>query len=74
MLPMSLRISNADLDEFIAIYKEEFGEEISHADAHEIASRLVMLYAHPTVSVRDTDQTIAEVSRLDVAMEAACGY
>lgn len=37
--------SDADLDEFIAIYKEEFGEEIGCADASEMASRLVILCA-----------------------------
>lgn len=45
MLPSYHPIPDAALDEFIAIYKEEFGEEIGRADADEMASRLVMLYA-----------------------------
>lgn len=45
MLPKYRRIPDAYLDEFIAIYKEEYGEEIGRADAHEMTSRLVMLYA-----------------------------
>jgi hypothetical protein len=39
-----MRISDGALDEFIAIYKEEFGEELSRADALEIASNLIMIY------------------------------
>lgn len=44
MLPKYHRIPDADLDEFIAIYKEEFGEEIDRTDASEMASRVLMLY------------------------------
>lgn len=44
MLPSYHRISDKDLDEFIAIYKEEFGEELNRAEAGEMASRLVTLY------------------------------
>ncbi len=39
-----MHISEKALDEFIAIYKEEFGEEISRGDASEMAFRLVTLY------------------------------
>lgn len=45
MLPKYHRIPDAGLDELVAIYKEEFGEDINRADAHELASRLVMFYA-----------------------------
>lgn len=45
MLPRYHRIPDAELDEFIAIYREEFGEEIGRTEAAEMASRLVMLYA-----------------------------
>lgn len=44
MLPRYHRIPDAELDEFIAIYKDEFGAEIGHADASEMASRILMLY------------------------------
>lgn len=44
MLPVHHQIPDADLDDFIAIYKDEFGEGITRADASEMASRLVMLY------------------------------
>jgi len=44
MPPAYYRISDKDLDEFIAIYKEEYGEDVSRSEASEMASRLVMLY------------------------------
>jgi hypothetical protein len=37
------RFSNEALDEFIAIYKEEFGEEIDRKEATEMAWRLLTL-------------------------------
>jgi hypothetical protein len=39
-----MNITDDALDEFIAIYQEEFGEEISRAEASEMASSLLMLY------------------------------
>jgi hypothetical protein len=42
--PPYIRLTDEQLGEFIVIYKEEFGEEISRTDASEMASRLVMLY------------------------------
>ena len=39
-----MKISDAALDEFIAIYEEEIREEISRNEASEMASRLVTLY------------------------------
>jgi hypothetical protein len=40
-----MRIPDKALDEFIEIYKNEFGEDISREDANAMASRLVSLYA-----------------------------
>ena len=34
-----------DIEEFIRIYKEEFGEDLTDAQASEMAERLVRLYA-----------------------------
>lgn len=39
-----MRIIDQALDDFIELYKEEFGEEISRSEASEIAFRLVTLY------------------------------
>lgn len=39
-----MQISDDALDEFIAIYRAEFGEEISHKDASEMALRVLTLY------------------------------
>lgn len=64
MLPRYHRIPDADLDEFIAIYKEEFGDEINRADASETASRLVMLYALLSRRVPETPAAPMSVTRL----------
>lgn len=42
--PDCMRISDEALNEFIGLYKEEFGEEIDRAQASEMAFRLVTLY------------------------------
>jgi hypothetical protein len=39
-----MQISDEALNEFIAIYKTEFGEEISRKDAGEMALRVLKLY------------------------------
>jgi len=36
-------ISNEQLDEFIRLYKEQFGEELDRATAHMFALKLVQL-------------------------------
>jgi hypothetical protein len=40
----AMLISAEALDEFIAIYKEEFGEEIDRVEATEMAHRLLNLF------------------------------
>ena len=39
-----MQISEDALNEFIAIYKAEFGEDISRKDASEMALRVLKLY------------------------------
>ncbi len=39
-----MRLSQQDLDEFKQIYKEEFGEEISNAEALDMGLNLVNLF------------------------------
>jgi len=39
-----MKIPDEALNEFIEIYREEFGEDISRAEAGEMASRLLKLY------------------------------
>jgi len=41
---VAMNISEQMLNKFILIYKDEFGEEINHKEASEVASRLLMLY------------------------------
>jgi hypothetical protein len=43
-----MKISDADLQGFIAIHQEEFGEILSLAEASEMAFRLVGLYTQLT--------------------------
>ena len=44
MQPTYHRLPDKELDEFIAIYEEEFGEEISRKEASEMAFRLLTFY------------------------------
>ena len=39
-----MKIDDEDLEEFKRIYAAEFGEELSQAEASEVASRFVDLY------------------------------
>lgn len=39
-----MQISNDSLDEFMKTYQAEFGKDIFHADALEMATRLINLY------------------------------
>lgn len=39
-----MQISDEAVSEFMRIYKEEYGEELSRGEADEMASRLVTLY------------------------------
>jgi hypothetical protein len=39
-----MQISDEDLEEFRRIYKEEFGEEISLAEAQTMGNRLIELF------------------------------
>jgi hypothetical protein len=43
-----MKVSDAELQEFIAIHQEEFGETLSLAEASEMAFRLVGLYTQLT--------------------------
>jgi hypothetical protein len=39
-----MRISDEALDEFVEIYRQEFGEDISQDEASEMAIRILTLY------------------------------
>lgn len=43
-----MKISDTDLQEFISIFQEEFGETLSFAEASEMAFRLIRLYTQLT--------------------------
>jgi hypothetical protein len=55
-----MRINDTALDEFIQIYREEFGDEINRSDASEMAFRLVTLYE--TLSRRLPSDAYQELS------------
>jgi flagellin-specific chaperone FliS len=40
-----MKLSEEQIDEFIAIYKEEFNEALDHSQAEEIARNFIALYA-----------------------------
>ena len=40
----SMRLSEEAIQEFASLYKEEFGEELTKAEASEMAYRLMVLY------------------------------
>ena len=65
MVPTCHRIPDADLDEFIAIYKDELGVEISRTDASEMASRLVMLYKLLSRKLPEKQNTPPDFTRRD---------
>ena len=39
-----MKISDEQLDEFISIYNDEFGEELNHLRAQEVASGFLSFY------------------------------
>lgn len=56
-----MRITDETLDQFIELYKEEFGEEISRSEASEMAFRLITLYealARKLPAVRSTERPL----------------
>lgn len=59
-----MKLSNTDLQEFIAIYQEEFGETLSLAEASEMAFRLVNLYTQLTKTLpsEQKDTSIGDAS------------
>lgn len=42
-MPHIYQISDEELDEFIAIYEDEYGEKLDREDAREVARRLLTL-------------------------------
>jgi hypothetical protein len=54
-----MRISSEQLDEFIMIYKEAFGEEVGRSQAEDMASELLHLY-ETLISRRPTDVANSE--------------
>jgi len=41
-----MKLTHEDIEEFKQIYRDEFGEDLSDAEAHEMASRVMRLYLH----------------------------
>lgn len=54
-----MRINDSDLQEFIAIYQEEFGETLSLAEASEFAFRLVNLYTQLTKALPSEQKDVS---------------
>lgn len=54
-----MKISDDDLIEFMAIYEQEFGEQLTSAEASEMTTRLINLYmilVEPLPSEREATQ------------------
>lgn len=54
-----MKISDADLQEFIAIYQEEFGETLSLTEASEMAFLLVNLYTQLTKALPSEQNVVS---------------
>ena len=59
-------LTDADIQEFIQIYKEEFEESLSPKEAREMASRLLELYS--VLYLPPLGQPTGEPSKLDEPM------
>lgn len=55
-----MKFSDAELQEFIAIHQEEFGETLSLAEASEMAFRMVSLYTQLTKALPRENENIAK--------------
>jgi|CXWL01.1.fsa_nt_gi hypothetical protein len=55
-----MKFSDAELQEFIAIHQEEFGETLSLAEASEMAFRMVSLYTQLTKALPNETENIAK--------------
>ena len=65
MQPTYHRIPDKELDEFIAIYEEEFGEEISRKEASEMAFRLLTFYELLARKLPNEHNVLAGVTERD---------
>lgn len=61
-----MRLSDTDLQEFIAIYQEEFGEILSLAEASEMAFRMVSLYTQLTKALPSEQHITPSESQLEM--------
>jgi hypothetical protein len=65
-----MRVTDEALQEFMSIYAEQFGETISHAQASEMAQRILALYrllrqALPGTTINA--DAVSKFEHLDVA-------
>ena len=56
-------LNQADLDELKAIYKAEYGEEISDEEAIEMGNRLIRVFAVLTRVPKNTPLAVPEQAR-----------
>jgi hypothetical protein len=64
-----MTFEDKDLNEFLTLYEEEFGERLSEQDASYMASRLVTLYealARPLPSEKGQFTDSVDHAKLDV--------
>ncbi|OHA79391.1 MAG: hypothetical protein A2747_03095 [Candidatus Yonathbacteria bacterium RIFCSPHIGHO2_01_FULL_44_41] len=54
-----MRLSEADLHEFIEIYREESGETLSLAEASEMTFRLIHLYTQLTKALPSEQKDVS---------------
>jgi len=60
-----MELSDADIDEFMLIYKEEIGKDISRSDAYELAYRFLAGFKAaykpiPTIAQEVNDTLVGE--------------
>jgi len=64
-----MTFEDKDLNEFLTLYEEEFGEHLSIQDASHMASRLITLYealARPLPSEKEQFTDSVDHAKLDV--------
>lgn len=57
-----VKVSDEALDEFVALYKDEFKEDLTRAEASEMVHRLLMLYELLSQKLPDGESAPASIS------------
>lgn len=69
-----MRISDQTLDEFIELYREEFGNAIGRSEASEMAFRLVRLYEALAQRLPRDEAPIGTTPQIDEPRREPIGF